>query len=154
MHDWNEARMKQENDLLDMNDIGKDGITNIGFLSLPKFIDDLLEVVLNHEIAQPIQLEPNSGNIQWRLLMRQAFSYIESIEEPKAKTDPGLADLYQCSREEKFEMNLFDAENRLEKKQQALKKVRKVYAKEPIIVKVFVKNPLMADVEITKMLLT
>lgn len=131
----------------------KDAIINIGYLSLPKFLDDLLEIVLSHEIALPHIPEPANSSNTWRMLIRQAMSHIEEKEEKNAKDNPGIADLYQSSRDEKFEINLYDAANRFEKKTEALKKVRKVYAKEPIIAKVLVKNPLMTDVQISKIFL-
>ena len=137
-----------------MSEVSKDGITNIGFLSLPKFLDDLLEVqlvverYLNHS-----DTIVNSGNIDWKIMIKQTFKHIENCEKERAK-EPGVSDLYLSDRYETFEISLFDAKNRLEKKLQALKRVRKVYAKEPIIIKVFVKNPLMADVEVSKIFLT
>lgn len=152
VQNWNESRKKQENELLNTED-EKESVINIGFLSLPKFLDDLLEVVLVHELPLPNQPEPSNSANSWRMLIRQALSHIESEEGERAKNTPGLSDLYQSSRDEKFEIGLFDAANRFEKKTEALKKVRKVYAKEPIVVKVFVKNPLMTDVEITKIFL-
>lgn len=112
-----------------------------------------MEVVLIHELPLPNQPEPSNSANSWRMLIRQALSHIESEEGERAKNTPGLSDLYQSSRDEKFEIGLFDAANRFEKKTEALKKVRKVYAKEPIVVKVFVKNPLMTDVEISKIFL-
>ena len=139
-----------------MSEVSKDGITNIGFLSLPKFLDDLLEVqlvierYLNHSDSTVIP----SGNIDWKMMIKQTFKHIENCEQHRSKEEPGVSDLYLSDRNETFEISLFDAKNRLEKKLQALKRVRKVYAKEPIIVKVFVKNPLMADVEVSKIFLT
>lgn len=147
---WNECRKKQENELLDVEEGMKESVINIGFLSLPKFLDDLLEVVLAHEL--PIQPHSDNGNSNnsWRMLIRQAMTYIEDDFAKNGNKSPGVSDLYQSSRDDKFEIGLFDAANRFEKKIEALKKVRKVYAKEPIVIKVFVKNPLMTNVEISK----
>lgn len=149
---WNECREKQQDELIALDDMNE-SIINIGFLSLPKYIDDLLEIVLSHEIALPHIPEPPSSNNTWRMLIRQAMSHIETEEEKNAKNDPGVSVLYQSSRDEKFEIGLYDAANRFEKKTEALKKVRKVYAKESIVVKVVVKNPLMTNVEISNIFL-
>jgi len=150
---WNECRIKQEDELIAIEDGLKESIINIGYLSLPKFLDDLLEVVLVHEIAIPFQTENQNSINSWRMMIRHASSFIEANEKENVITDHGIADMYNPKRDEKFEIALFDAPNRFEKKIDALKKVRKVYAKEPIIVKVFVENPLMADVEISKIFL-
>lgn len=153
VQNWNECRKKQESELISVDDGMQSSITNIGFLSLPKFLDDLLEVVLSDELNVTYSSDLSNQNNNWRMMIRQAMTHIENQEEENAKNTEGLSKIYQSSRDEKFEIGLYDAANRYEKKLQALKKVRKVYAKEPIIVKVFVKNPLMTDVEISKIFL-
>ena len=45
----------------------------------------------------------------------------EEQEEKHAKETPGLVDLYQLTRDDKFEVGLFEAANRFEKKTEALK---------------------------------
>ena len=149
---WNQYRKNEENALIEVNESGSP-ITYIGYISLPKFLDDQLEVFLNHEISIPYISENPNSLTSWRMLIRQTLTFIESEEEARSKTTPGLSDLYQSSRDEKFENSLFDSMNKYEKKMEALKKVRKVYAKEPIVFKIYVKNPLMTDVEISKIFL-
>ena len=153
VQNWNECRKKQEDELIAVEDGMNESVINIGYLSLPKFLDDLLEVVLPHEIGIP-QLNENASSItSWRMLIRHTLNYIEENEEKNYDNDHGVLDLYTQKREEKFEIDLFDAANRFEKKIKSLKKIRNVYANEPITIKVFVKNPLMADVEISKIFL-
>ena len=149
---WNQYRKNQANELLEINDSGSP-ITYIGYISLPKFLDDQLEVFLNHEISIPYIAERQNSLTSWRMMIRQTLSFIESEEEARAKAIHGLSDLYQSNRDEKFENSLFDSANKYEKRMEALKKVRKVYAKEPIVFKIYVKNPLMTDVEISKIFL-
>lgn len=131
----------------------KESVINIGYILLPKFLDDLLEVVLSHEIGIPFQTENQNSINSWRMMVRHASSYIEENEKENIQNDLGITELFNAKKDEKFEIGLFDLPNRFEKKIGALQKVRKVYAKEPIIVKVYVKNPLMADVEISKIFL-
>ena len=58
--------------------------------------------------------------------------------------------LYQFDKLERFEIEVFDAITPSEKKQLALTMIRSVRADEPIVVKFFVQNPLMSNVEISK----
>lgn len=54
------------------------------------------------------------------------------------------------SVDEMNEFIIYDAQTKAKKKELTLKKVRKSYAGEPIIVKMLMKNPLLSDIYITK----
>ena len=99
----------------------------------------------NQEYVIQQKAELNSANVPWKFLAKHLF---ELMNDERRKT-PELQvaqEACQFNQEELNEFTIYDCTSRLRKRDLTASKVRKAFVDESIVVKLLMRNPLMADI--------
>jgi len=99
----------------------------------------------NQEYVIQQKAELNSLNCPWKFLAKHLFELMndERRKNPELQVHP---DACQFNSEELNEFSIYDCTSRVRKRDLTITKLRKAFVGEPIIVKLLMKNPLMADI--------
>ena len=89
----------------------------------------------------------NKANCPWKFIAKHLFEYMN--DERRKNPEQGLPpELCQFNQEELNEFTVFDCLNRTKKRELTINRqqYRKAYVGESILVKLMMRNPLMADI--------
>jgi hypothetical protein len=89
--------------------------------------------------------ELNSGNCPWKYMAKHLFELMND-ERRKSPELTVSQEACQFNLEELNEFTVYDCSSRLRKRELMTNKCRKAYVDEPMVFKLLMRNPLMADI--------
>jgi len=100
----------------------------------------------NQDYVIQQKAELNTNNCPWKYMAKHLF---ELMNDDRRNNGVELAqEACQFNQEELNEFGVYDCTSRLRKRDLTAKKVRKAFVGESIVVKLLMRNPLMADIYI------
>ena len=120
-----------------------DSLINQVYISYPTDSSTILDDNQEYVIQQKAEL--NTANCPWRFMAKQLFEHMNEERRrcPELELPP---DACQFNSEEMNEFSIYDCSSKARKRDLTVQKVRKAFVGESIVVKLLVKNPLMADI--------
>eukprot|EP00347_Sterkiella_histriomuscorum_P023756 403333495 len=120
-----------------------DSLINNCYVSYPNSSTNIMDDNQEYVIQQKAEL--NSANCPWKFLGKHIFEFMNE-EKRKSPEFEIKNDACQFNDEEINEFAIYDCSSRARKRDLTIKKIRRSYVGESIILKLLIKNPLMADI--------
>jgi hypothetical protein len=99
----------------------------------------------NSEYVIQQKAELNTNNCPWKFMAKHLFELMN--DERRKNTEIALPqEACQFNQEELNEFGIYDSTSRMKKRELTVTKVRKAFVGESIIVRLLMRNPLMADI--------
>ena len=99
----------------------------------------------NSEYVIQQKAELNTNNCPWKFMAKHLFELMN--DERRKNAEIALPqEACQFNQEELNEFGIYDSTSRLKKRELTVPKVRKAFVGESIIVRLLMRNPLMADI--------